>query len=201
MATSARRVGVYGGAFDPPHLGHVVVACEAAWQLGLDEVRLIPVGTPVHRGAPVVDGPTRVALVEAAIAGQPALTVSSIEVDRGEPSFTVDTLRRIAEAESEVEWTLIVGADQVAAFATWREPAAIVALARLAVVARDETDVDEVAVVAAVHAPGRFDLVRMPRIDISSTLVRERIASGAPYSHLVSAGVARVIADHGLYGR
>ena len=201
MATSARKVGVYGGAFDPPHLGHVVVAAEAAWQLGLDEVRLVPVGIPVHRQAPHTDAATRVELVRGAVAGLPALRVSTIETDRPEPSFTIDTLRALAAAEPEVEWTLIVGADQVEVFDTWREPQAIVELARLGVVARAETDDAEAAAAARRHAPGRFDVISIPRIDISSTLIRARIASRTPFSHLVSPAVARMIADRGLYGR
>lgn len=201
MVTSARKVGVYGGAFDPPHLGHVIVAVEAAWQLGLDEVRFVPVGIPVHRGVPRVDAMTRVELVSAAVAGVPQLQVSTIETDRMEPSFTIDTLRAFAAVEPKVEWTLIVGADQVEVFDTWRQPQAIVELARLGVVARAQTDATAVAAAAQKHAPGRFDVVFVPRIDISSTLVRTRIAAGEPFSHLVPAPVARIVADRGLYGR
>jgi nicotinate-nucleotide adenylyltransferase len=201
MVTSARKVGLYGGAFDPPHLGHVVVAVEAAWQLGLDEVRLLPVGIPVHRGAPRADARTRVDLVVAAVADFPDIQVSTIETDRTEPSFTIDTLRALAADEPGVEWTVIVGADQVEVFDTWREPQSIVALARLGVVARAETDAAEAAASARKHAPGRFDVISIPRIDISSTLVRARIAAGEPFSHLVPAAVAQMIADCGLYGR
>jgi nicotinate-nucleotide adenylyltransferase len=201
MVTSARKVGLYGGAFDPPHLGHVVVAVEAAWQLGLDEVRLLPVGIPVHRGAPRADARTRVDLVVAAVADFPDIQVSTIETDRTEPSFTIDTLRALAADEPGVEWTVIVGADQVEVFDTWREPQSIVALARLGVVARAETDAAEAAASARKHAPGRFDVISIPRIDISSTLVRARIAAGEPFSHLVPAAVAQMIADRGLYGR
>jgi nicotinate-nucleotide adenylyltransferase len=201
MVTSARKVGLYGGAFDPPHLGHVVVAVEAAWQLGLDEVRLLPVGIPVHRGAPRADARTRVDLVVAAVADFPDIQVSTIETDRTEPSFTIDTLRALADDEPGVEWTVIVGADQVEVFDTWREPQSIVALARLGVVARAETDAAEAAASARKHAPGRFDVISIPRIDISSTLVRARIAAGEPFSHLVPAAVAQMIADRGLYGR
>jgi nicotinate-nucleotide adenylyltransferase len=100
-----------------------------------------------------------------------------------------------------VEWTVIVGADQVEVFDTWREPQSIVALARLGVVARAETDAAEAAASARKHAPGRFDVISIPRIDISSTLVRARIAAGEPFSHLVPAAVAQMIADRGLYGR
>lgn len=201
MVTSARKVGLYGGAFDPPHLGHVVVAVEAAWQLGLDEVRLIPVGIPVHRKAPRADALTRVELVGAAVADLPHIQVSTVETDRTEPSFTIDTLRMLAADEPDVEWTVIVGADQVEVFDTWREPQAIIALARLGVVARAQTDAAEAAACARKHAPGRFDVISIPRIDISSTLVRTRIAAGDPFSHLVPAAVAQMIADRGLYGR
>lgn len=199
MATSGRSVGVYGGAFDPPHLGHVIVACEAAWQLGLDEVRLVPVGLPVHREAPQAPAEARVAMLHAAVADRPNLAVSTVEVDRRAPSFTVDTLRGIVAAEPDLALTLIIGADQVLAFDTWREPAAITALARLGVVARADTDIAAVATAADALAPGRAGVIAMPRIDISSTLIRDRLAARRPVDHLLPPGVGDIIHSAGLY--
>lgn len=190
---------MYGGAFDPPHLGHVIVACEAAWQLGLDQVRLVPLGVPVHRDPPRARAEHRVEMVRAAVGDHPALAVSTIEVDRDAPSFTVDTLRAIAAAEPDVALTLIIGADQVRAFDTWREPQAIVALARLGVVARQDTDLDAVAAAADAVAPGRVDVIAMPRIDISSTAIRDRLAAGHPVDHLLPPGVGGIIHSAGLY--
>lgn len=202
MATSARsgtRVGIYGGAFDPPHLGHVVFACEAAWQLELDEVRMVPLGQPVHRDPPHADADARYRMVAAAVADLPQLVPSRLEVDRSGASYTVDTLRAIVAAEPGVELTLLIGADQLRAFGTWREPGEILRLARLGVVARAETDREELARVVGETAPGRADVVAMPRIDISSTLVRERLAEGRPFVHLVPPAVGEMIHRSGLY--
>lgn len=196
----ARWIGVYGGAFDPPHIGHVVVACEAAWQLGLDEVRLVPVGQPVHRAAPIADASMRVRMLEAATRPHPLLSVSTVELDRQAPSYTVDTLTAIHAAEPDLAIALIIGADQLLAFQTWRDPGRILELARLAVVARGDTDVEAVAETLAALAPSRADIVSMPEIGVSATMIRERIAAGRPIAHLVPPDVAAIIAEAGLYG-
>lgn len=173
---------------------------EASWQLTLDEVLLVPVGRPPHRDRPRSDAATRLRLVGAAVADQPALAVSTIEVDSADPSFTVSTLRELARREPATAWTLIIGADQLLAFDTWREPDEIVRLARLGVVARGDVDEADLLAAAGRVAPGRFDLIQVPRIDVSSTLVRERIARGRPFSHLVPGPVAQIIDADGLYG-
>lgn len=194
------RVGIYGGAFDPPHLGHLVVACEARWQLGLDEVRLIPVGVPAHREPPRAAGETRLAMVATMVESSRGLVASRVELDRPGPSYTVDTLEQLTVAEPHVEWTLLIGADQVAAFHRWRRPERIIELARLGVVARDGTDNEALAAMVAELAPGRAQVVVMPQIGISSTMIRERIAAERPFSHLVAPGVASIITAGSLYG-
>lgn len=199
MATSERRVGLFGGTFDPPHIGHVIVAVEALWQLGLDEVRLMPVGTPVHRDPPVEDGPTRMRLVERAIQGHRGLAVESIEVRQPGLDYTVDTLRALGDREPEVEWTLIVGADQVDAFDTWRDPVRIVQMARLGVVARGDADAEAVLRAASGHAPGRSSVVQIPRIDVSASDIRARRGAGQPIAHLVPMPVWEMIDGEGLY--
>ena len=199
MSPGRRRIGIFGGTFNPPHLGHVVVAEECRWQLRLDEVHLVVAARPPHRDAPAVDAEIRYALVRAAVGDHPALQASRAEIDRPGTSFTVDTLRDMARAHPDDELVLVIGADQLLAFTTWREPDAIVDLARLAVVARGGADLAVLADAGEAIAPGRIDLVAMPAIDISSTMLRERIRDGIPYEHLLPGPVAEVIAREHLY--
>jgi nicotinate-nucleotide adenylyltransferase len=181
--------------FDPPHIGHLILAQEALWQLRLDEVRLVTCARPPHRAAPALPVEVRLAMVEAAVAGVRGLVASRVEADRPGPSYTVDTLQGFADAEPEVALWLIVGADQLATFGRWREPERIQRLARLAVVARE--GVPEGPLPAPVD-PCRCDHLDMPTIGVSSTLVRERIAAGEPVEHLLPAGVAGVLSSVGL---
>lgn len=200
MTRHRRHIGVLGGTFNPPHLGHLILAEECRWQRALDEVHLVVSARPPHRDAPAVDPEIRLRLVEAAIAGFPHLHASRIEIDRPGPSFTADTLEGLAAAAPDTEFTLIIGADQLLAFGTWRDPERITAVARLAVVARGAADLDALAEAGEHVAPGRVDLVAMPAIEISSTMVRDRARTGAPYDHLVPRPVAEQIAALHLYG-
>lgn len=196
-----RRVGVFGGMFDPPHIGHLILASEAAWQLQLDEVRLVVTARPPHRDAGWLDAELRLRLVVAAIAGDPVLTASRAELDRPGPNFMVDTLAAFAAADPDARFWLLLGADQLATFARWREPGHIVSLARLAVAARDGIDRDTLQAVADHVAPERVDWLAMPTIALSSTLIRERIAAGIPVRHLVSPPVDEVLESEGLLKR
>ncbi len=199
MVTSARKVGVFGGMFDPPHIGHVIVAREAAWQLGLDEVRLVVCARPAHRGEGHAPAQVRFALVEAAVAGHSMLVASRAEIERPGPSYMVDTLQGFASDSAEEELWLIVGADQLLGLPRWREPARIAKLARLAVVARDSADLEAVSEAAEAIAPGRVDLVSMPAVGLSSTVIRDRISRSEPVDHLLPPGVSTLIDAHGLY--
>ncbi len=199
MSAGTRRIGVFGGTFNPPHLGHVIVAQECLWQRHLDEVLLMVSARPPHRTAPPVDPELRLRMVEAAVVGFPGLRVSRIEIDRDGPSYAVDTLEGIRDHEPDTEISLIIGADQLLAFGTWRDPERITAVARLAVVARGAADLDALADAGEHIAPGRVDLVAMPAVDISSTMIRDRVRSGDPYSHLVPRPVADIIAAERLY--
>ena len=187
--------------FDPPHIGHLVLASEAAWQLGLDEVRLVVTARPPHRGAAWLGPEERLRLVASAAGAYPTLVASRAEIDRPGPNFTVDTLRDFVAADPEAAFWLIVGADQLASFARWREPDRIVQLARLAVAARDGVDRTDLQTVADTVALDRADWIHMPGLDISSTMVRERIAAGRPVRHLVSPPVDDVLVAEGLSNR
>jgi nicotinate-nucleotide adenylyltransferase len=197
------RIGLLGGSFNPPHVGHMLCAQEALLGLGLDRVRLIPVHTPPHKR--LVDEPGvehRLELCRLAAAGADGIEVSSVEADRPGPSFTVDTLRSLHELEPEDQLTFILGADQAAGLPQWREPAALLELAELGVADRD--GMREAAVLERLEVlPGAAARVRffsMPRVDVSSSLIRRRVAEGRPLRWLVPDAVAAYIAEHGLYG-
>ena len=137
-----RRIGIYGGSFNPPHLGHVLAARNARALLRLDEILFIPAAIPPHKavagGSP--DGETRLALTELAIAGEPGMSVSRIELDRPGPSYTVDTLRALRESYGQDELFLLMGTDMFLSFFQWREPEAIAKLATPVCMARVRAD-------------------------------------------------------------
>jgi len=197
------RVGILGGTFNPPHVAHLVCAQEAGSQLGLDRVVLMPVHTPPHKEAVGDPGAeVRLAMCRAAAEGDPALEVSRLELDRGGPSWTVDTLRALQASAPDVELTFIVGADQAQGLPTWREPAAILELAVLAVAERQGVAREDVrGRLDGLVPPGRLAFFDMPRIDVSSSDLRRRVAAARPIRHLVPDAVAALIAERGLYCR
>ena len=183
-----------GGSFDPLHNGHIVLAQEAARQLHLDRVLLVVAGAPPHKP----DGATmsavrRLALVEAAVADDPLLEASDLELDRDGPTFTAETLEEIAAQYPGADLWFVMGVDQLAGFASWRRPEDIVALARIAVAMRPGADASAAGDVARGIAVGRVDLVEMPEVPVSSTLVGEYLAQGDSIRHLVPAAVADLL--------
>jgi nicotinate-nucleotide adenylyltransferase len=195
-------VGLLGGTFNPPHLAHLVCAMEARDQLGLDVVKLVQAGVPPHKEAPSDPGArVRVELCELAAATEPGLEVLHDEVRRAGPSYTVDTLRALHDASPGDELTFIVGGDQALGLPDWREPETVLSLARIAVAHRADTSREAIlarceGLMGAVQRITFFD---MPRLDISSTQIRARVAAGRPIRHLVPAAVAERIAAGGLY--
>ncbi len=192
-----------GGTFNPPHVGHLLCAQEAVLELGLDEVVLIPVNAPPHKpndGDPGVAH--RIAMCELAVTGEPRLAVSTIEAERPGPSYTVDTLEALHASRPGIELTFIVGGDMAAALPSWRDPERVVSLAQLAVAEREgvgrQLILERLSAVAG--AADRVRFFDMPRLDISSSLIRRRVAAGRPIRHLVPDGVARYIEREGLYG-
>ncbi len=195
------RVGILGGSFNPPHVGHLVMAQEAHAQLGLDRVVLMPVFVAPHKLLDDDPGPEeRFELCRLATAKDERLEVSRLELDRGGPSFTVDTLREIHASTPGDELTFIVGGDMAHAFGAWREPEAVLELATLAVAEREgivRRDIaDRVSGLAGAERLAFFD---MPRIDVSSSLIRRRVREGRPIRYLVPDDVARVIGARGYY--
>jgi nicotinate-nucleotide adenylyltransferase len=191
-----------GGTFNPPHLGHLVCAQEAYIQLHLDRVMLIPARIPPHK--PVDDEPGaehRLALCLLAVGGDERFSVSALETGRTGPSYTVDTLEELKSSAPENELFLILGGDVAAGLPSWREPERVLSLATVAVAKRRGTA--RAAVDSALRSlPGgeRAQFFRMPRIAVSSTLIRRRIRAGQPIRYLVPDAVAAYIDQHQLYG-
>jgi nicotinate-nucleotide adenylyltransferase len=200
-----RRIGILGGSFDPIHSGHLSVAQQVADRLKLDEVVLVPAGDPPHkrrkRLAPAAD---RLAMARLAIHGLARLSVSDVEIRRAGPSYSLDTLRELkAELGPEHEYFFIVGADTVGDLPDWHRAAEFVAEAGFAVAVRPRHEPDfarvERELGPAAAGKLRAALVEIEPCDISSTLVRERLAAGEDVTALVRRSVAEYIGKKGLY--
>jgi nicotinate-nucleotide adenylyltransferase len=194
------RVGLLGGTFNPPHVGHLVCASQALGQLGLDRILLVPVHEPPHKGIEIDPGVAhRVELCRLAVAGDEQLDVSLSDADVPGPSYTVDTLRRLHERSPGEQLTFIVGGDMALSLPTWREPEAILELAEIAVAEREGIRrIDIIDRLTGLPAD-RIHFFDMPRLDVSSSLIRHYVATARPIRHLVPEGVERYIADAGLY--
>jgi nicotinate-nucleotide adenylyltransferase len=202
MPDRADRVGILGGTFNPPHIGHLICAQEAYVRLNLDRVILMPAGQPPHKALEQDPGAHhRLELCRRAVAGDDRLRVSDLEVARDGPSYTVDTLTELHLRTPDSELFLIVGGDVAAGLPTWREPERVLSLATLAVARRRGTSrraVDQA--LAGLRGGERAEYFRMPRIGISSTEVRDRVRSNEPITYLVPEQVAGYIDQHRLYG-
>jgi len=186
------RLGIYGGAFDPPHLGHLVAASDACQALGLHRLLWIP--SAVHPLKPVRTPPAlRLEMVRAAIGDDPRFAADDLELRRAGPSYTVDTLRALRAREPDAELFFVTGADNLAELPRWREPDEIARLATLAVVSRAGDTVPANPEYPAVP-------VAVTRVDVSSTEVRRRVAAGESIRYLVPEAVRAVIARERLYG-
>jgi nicotinate-nucleotide adenylyltransferase len=195
------RVGLLGGTFNPPHVGHLVCAAQAADQLALDRVLLVPVHEPPHKGAERDPGvEARVELCRLAVTGNERLGVSRVDADVPGPSFTVATLRRLHEDHPEDDLTFIVGGDMALSLPAWREPEAILALAELGVAERVGTRRADIAErLEGLRGAERVRFFDMPRIDVSSSLIRRLVAGGRSIRYLVPGGVEAHIRQAGLY--
>ena len=188
------RLGVFGGAFNPVHTGHLVLASECRDQLDLDAVWLVPSGTPPHKQpGELADAQARVEMLELATAGDPGLVVSRIEIDREGTSFTVDTLEAIAGDQPDCELFLMLGADSVTDLVNWHRPERICELASVVAVNRGEST-GEVLVEGC-----RIEHVTMPALDIASSSIRQRIRNGRVIRHLVPRAVEAYLVQHDVY--
>jgi nicotinate-nucleotide adenylyltransferase len=192
------RLAIFGGSFDPPHVGHLLAAEDAFEQLSLDRIVFVPAATqPLKIGRASATAEQRLAMVSLMVDGDARFEVSTVEVERAGLSFTVDTLIHFAAEYPAAERFLLAGADVLATFAQWREPERILQHARLAVLEREgEGRGPALPAGAAARA-----IVRLPtrRVDVSSTEIRERVRSGKPIRGFVTDSVAAYIARGGLY--
>lgn len=191
------RLAIFGGSFDPPHLGHLIAATDAFEQLSLDRIILVPTATqPLKIGRVVAGAEQRVAMSRLLVERDPRFEVSTLEVERGGLSFTIDTLAHFAELHPAAERYLLLGADVLASFGQWREPERVLQLARLVLLER-QSDVR----VATPDMRMGADVIRLPtrRIDISSTEIRERVRTGRTIRGFVTEAVAAYIERAGLY--
>ncbi|MEX0749559.1 MAG: nicotinate-nucleotide adenylyltransferase [Dehalococcoidia bacterium] len=193
------RIGVLGGTFDPVHIAHLVIAEHAREQLSLDGVLFIPAGEPWRKSErEITPAKHRLAMLRIAIAGNDAFGVSDIELRRSGPTYTADTLAKLAGDRLDDGFWFIVGADALADLPQWHEPARIVQHARLAVAPRDVQDANIVAQ-GVPEFRDRIDFFRAPRMELSSTDIRGRVAAGQSIRYLVPDGVAAYIAQQRLY--
>jgi nicotinate-nucleotide adenylyltransferase len=191
----AERLGLFGGTFDPIHVGHLVAAVNARHALGLDRVILMVANVPWQKaaGRPVTSAEDRLAMVEAAVGDVPGLEAGRLEIDRGGESYTADTLSELSAANPGAELYLIVGADVAGELASWDRREAI----------------QELATLVVVNRPGagrprsldgwRVELVTVPNLEISSTDLRDRAAHGRPLDYLVPEKAVRCLRARGLY--
>lgn len=199
---AARRVGLYGGTFDPVHIGHLIAATEVRARLGLDLVLFLPAGQPPHKhDRAIAPADHRVAMLALATAGRPGFAVSRFDLDHQGPAYTADLLRRAhAAAGPPRDFFFIMGEDSLRDFPQWRAPDEIARLAYLAVVTRPNVAVDLEAIARAVpDLAGRVHCVPMPQIDISSRDLRARVATGQPIAYQAPRAVEEYILRTGLY--
>ncbi|MEO6989836.1 MAG: nicotinate-nucleotide adenylyltransferase [Aquihabitans sp.] len=193
-SSGGRKIGVFGGTFDPPHIGHLVAAADAHQVLGLDVVLLVVANAPWQKVgereiSPAAD---RLAMVAAAVEDTDGLEASSIEIDRGGLSFTADTLTALLSEEPDAELFVILGNDAAAGFATWERHEEVARLAHLVVVDRPgtQTPIDD-----GFH----WTRIDIPELEISSTELRQRVAEGRSIRYLTTAAVVSCIEERGLY--
>jgi nicotinate-nucleotide adenylyltransferase len=202
----AGSIGILGGTFDPFHVGHLALARAARDQLGLERILVVPAAVPPHKqDRPISPADVRLAMVAAGTAGEPRLEPSRLELDRPGPSWTVDTLAAVASTERasgrEPDLTLILSAETFAGLPTWHEPGRLLDLARIAVGPRAGSEAPEPIGIATAF-PGREDrivTIDAPRIAVSASDIRRRVAAGEPVNGLVPPGVEEVIVANRLY--
>ncbi len=186
-------IGLFGGTFDPPHLGHLILAVEARFRLGLDVVQLVVANDPWQkRGeAPLTPAVLRLEMATAAIEGHDGLEVNDVEIRRGGTTYTVDTVEGLAVEGRPI--TLIMGADTARGLATWHRSPELAGMVTVGVAGR-------AGAAAEVPLGWRGSAFGLPGVNISSTEIRRRCAAGEPIDHLVPSGALSVIEARGLYG-
>lgn len=204
-----RLIGINGGTFDPIHYGHLRPALEVQQQLGLEQVRFVPCYQPVHRGRPAVSAGQRCEMIELAIAGQQTFCLDTIEIDRGGPSYMVDTLASLKERFPDAGLVLIMGSDAFAKFHKWYRWQAILELANIAVTHRPGEDLptdSEAGNILRTHhvqtltqPSGQIVDISVTQLDLSATALRDYLQQGVSVDYLMPPKVVEYIEEHGLY--
>lgn len=190
------KVGVFGGAFDPPHVGHLIITEGVRTALDLDRVLFIPYTTGPHRpDGPTVEVRHRLQMLELSTGDNEYFEIDDVELQRGGISYTIDTLRSVARARPGDEIVLIIGSDQLPVFSDWKEWRNILDMAQVAVIERPGFDLDS----GPDELTGRMILVPLPLLLISSTMIRERVSAGLSIQYLVLPEVAGYIEKQKLY--
>ncbi len=193
------RVGVFGGAFDPPHIAHVALARAAVEQLQLDELRIFPTGQAWHKPQTLSAPEHRLAMARIAFADVPRAVIDERELRRPGPTYTIDTLRELMAERPQAQLFLVMGEDQSSSLTKWRDCESILKLAVLCVAARPALAADAGQPLQSLPAHARSRQLNLPSMPDSATQVRARVASGGDIAHLVPPGVARYIDRHHLY--
>lgn len=194
------RVGVLGGTFDPPHIGHATVAAAVVRAVDLDRLLWVPVAIPPHRrGRTPTAGEVRRRMVRAAIGDDPRFALCDLELERGGVSYTVDTLRRLTADHPEWSLSLILGADLVDGFPLWKEPEAIVRLAEIVVTSRPGCRLPSPRSMEVQGGRHAVQTVRVTPVEVSSSLVRDRVRRRMAVSDMVTPAVLTIIEGEGLY--
>ncbi|MCM3637344.1 nicotinate-nucleotide adenylyltransferase [Sporosarcina luteola] len=187
-----KKVGLLGGTFNPPHIGHLIMANEVKHALQLDEVRLMPTSIPPHKADPSDATPNqRLSMVELAVSGIPGLSASSFEVDRGGISYTFDTIKALKEQEPDTDFHFIIGGDMIDMLPNWYKIDELMKIVKFVGVGRPGTE-------GKTHYP--IAMVQIPEIDLSSTLIRNRLQTGGTIQFLVPEKIGTYIRQEELYG-
>jgi len=199
---SAPRLGIFGGSFDPPHVGHLILAAEALAQLRLDKVLWVLTPDPPHkRGQVLTPLALRLEMVAAAVADNPAFELSRVEIDRPGPHFAFETVRLLAARHPDAELVYLIGGDSLRDLPAWRDPQALLAgVAALGVMRRPRTRIDLDRLEALI--PGlkqKVAFIVAPQLEISSSQVRRRAASGGAFRYYLPERVYRIVEEHCLY--
>jgi nicotinate-nucleotide adenylyltransferase len=199
------RLGILGGTFDPVHYGHLLLAEQCREQCRLDRVWFVPAAVPPHKTqAALSPAPRRIEMLKLAIGGHEAFEVSTLEIERGGISYTLDTLLAIGNRQLHAELFLLMGADSLRDLPSWREPSRVCELAIPVVVRRRGVPEPDLSVLAPLVTAQRLEQIRqnqvqMPQVDFSSTALRQAAASGKSLRYQTPRAVEKYIETHGLY--
>lgn len=194
------RLGLFGGTFDPLHLGHLIMAERAAEELSLDKILFVPAQTPPHKPGRVISSADhRIEMIRLAISGNERFAFSDLDMRSAEPSYTSDLVSRVSNNNPHTELFFIAGGDSLRDFPTWHEPDTIIRYTQLAIARRPGVDITEAMLNTVPELHSRIQMFDSPLIEISSTTIRDRVYQGLSIKYLVPDTVHAHIVEHSLY--